>query len=230
MATSLQSSNLCLLLHKTLSLSFLSLLRPLHRNCSPLHSHHPFLVPGTEQDPSKCLLKERMSPHLLPFFLHLSSSPFGIFHLLFQISQLLHGHPMLNRSPRNPQVPNETAFSCFPCTSPNIWVCLVFPVLALPFVTILLEALSLKNKPTSPVPPKEAFTFANSIDLILEAAGSGSRSLINMTTPSEARTSRSLGQDLLLLGSALTLPESLTMMEKDLQSGKGCLQLLRDPA
>lgn len=66
------------------------------------------------------------------------------------------------------------------------------------------------------MPPKEAFTFANSIDLILEAAGSSPRSLINMTTPSEARTSGILSQDL-LLGSSLTLAESLTTMKKDLQ-------------
>ena len=66
------------------------------------------------------------------------------------------------------------------------------------------------------MPPKEAFTFANSIDLILEAAGSCPRSLINMTTPSTARTSRRLGQDL-LLGSSLILTEPLAMMKTDLK-------------
>lgn len=84
-----------------------------------------------------------------------------------------------------------------------------FLLLAPPSMKILLEALSFKkNKATYFVPPKEAFTFANSIDLILEAAGSSPRSLINTTTPSTAGTSGSLGQDL-LLGSSLTLTESL---------------------
>ena len=94
---------------------------------------------------------------------------------------------------------------------------------------ILLEALSLKNKPIYSLPPKEAFTFANSIDLILEAAGSSPRSFINMTTPSAAKTARRLGQDL-LLGSSVILTDSLTMMKKDLQWWTGDLQLLQHPA
>lgn len=81
---------------------------------------------------------------------------------------------------------------------------------------MLLEALSLKNKPIYSLPPKEAFTFANSIDLILEAAGSSPRSFINMTTASAAETARRLGQDL-LLGSSVILTDSLAMMKKDLQ-------------
>ena len=66
------------------------------------------------------------------------------------------------------------------------------------------------------MPPKEAFTFANSIDLILEAAGGGPRSLINTTTPSTAGTSGNLSQDL-LLGSSLTLTAALATKERDLQ-------------
>lgn len=117
---------------------------------------------------------------------------------------------------QKPSSPQWNHLLCSLCTSSNIWFCLAFPLLALPSMKILLEALSLKNKPASSVPPREAFTFANSIDLILEAAGSSPRSLINMTTPSEARTSRSLSQNL-LLGSSLTLTESLTTTKKDLQ-------------
>lgn len=96
-----------------------------HYPCGSLPSlimgGHPYLLTNNQgQLQAKCLLNEKMNPHLLHFSLLLSSSPLGIFHLLFRFVQLLHWQPMLNRFFQKSPRPNETTFSCSLCTSPNI--------------------------------------------------------------------------------------------------------------